>query len=199
MVYHAKRSPNGEPADVLPLVDMVALTPFSPPNDGYNTPDTHMRHDVTRRQWWKRFGLFGLITMLAGSAAILVILLFLGFVWREALVAIEGQEPSWLWYCIITNGWITKIVTVSTTVLRTLIATQAGLFTSMLSALFLEQVGVPIIDVPFFSLARAFQSSPHNLFLSQTVPHLRNYKTRGACALAVIEVITTLRNSCRLS
>lgn len=122
-----------------------------------------IRYPVPRS--WRRLNLFNLAILTMGSAAIVAIFVFLVLLWEQSLAAVRGSGglSSLFLQCILAKGWAPTTVTISTAALRVIIAAQAGAFTSMAAALILERVGITVPDAPFYSVARALQSPPHNL------------------------------------
>ncbi len=126
-----------------------------------------------------------------GAVFLVAILIALAAFWKQCVDATKAEEPNSIWLQIVAAGWASRIVTISTALLRTDLAVQAGFFTSMTAALVLERVGTSLLDAPFCSTMRALQGSPHTL-LRRTMMRLRNPTSVILFILILVEVAATL-------
>ena len=149
---------------------------------------------------WRRLELLHHAILILGSVAIFAIFAFLAVLWEQSLAAVRGSGGSSSLFLqrILASGWAPRVVTISTAILRAVIAAQAGIFTSMAAALVIERVGVAVPDAPFYSVVRALQSPPHSL-LSYMVGGSKGAwrKSRPAFqvvtyALIMIEIAATI-------
>jgi hypothetical protein len=104
-----------------------------------------------------------LLTLFLGSVILLISLLFLASIWKESMIATAGGQPKMPWVRIINANWTTRLVTIFTAVIRTVVAYQASLATAMLAGIILETIGIPIFHAPLYSTIRALNVSPINL------------------------------------
>ena len=108
-----------------------------------------VEHDFRRRM-----GTYGLLTLVLGTCAILAATGFLGFLWTS------GPSNS-TWHKIVTSNWVARSTVISALVIRTAVAAQTVLCTSMIAAILLQRKGVGLPRVVTVSMARAFGLPPH--------------------------------------
>ncbi|KAK8015488.1 hypothetical protein PG991_008376 [Apiospora marii] len=120
------------------------------------------------RPFWHRVGARGLLVASIGSLLLIGSALFLCYIWREASEArnSEGGGPSLAWQYIVFRGWITRAVTITATVMRSVVAAQATMITAMVAAIIIESIGVRPFHLPFMSMARTATQSPVTLATS---------------------------------
>ena len=87
---------------------------------------------VARQSWHQRVGWFIMLSIPVGSIVILVGLSFLGFLWFAPVT-------NTLWLQIITDGWLTRTITIVSTLLRNAVAIHVGGCTSMLASVAIER------------------------------------------------------------
>jgi hypothetical protein len=120
-----------------------------------------IRHE---RHFWKKLGIYNIWMVIVGSCAILAAIAFLAFVWAGADQAIHGLDPPPLWYSIINRGWTTRVVTISSALIRLATAAQLGVFAAIMAALILETMGVSVAEFPLLSMIRCVNNGPQSLF-----------------------------------
>lgn len=130
-----------------------------PPDD--SLPLVSQRH--YRRYFWDKIGRRGLFIFGAGSLLLLATFTILLCLWLGAQRALEGDDPGTVWQSIVFSGWITRVVTISAAMIRTVITTQAAIMTAMIAALFLESAGTTLHNLPILSITRAVNISPTSL------------------------------------
>ncbi|KAI1405888.1 hypothetical protein F4819DRAFT_319033 [Hypoxylon fuscum] len=146
-----------------------------------------------RRHWYDRIGSLNLVILIMGSMVLLASISILAIIWGQAIDAATGHEPSWIWTMIFESDWTTKVVTISTAVIRTIITIQASLITAMVASLMLEIDGVPLIVAPIYSTVRALQAPPHNL-LSRSSIRIRGLLPIFLHVVILIKVILNLHS-----
>ncbi|KAH8781921.1 hypothetical protein BGZ57DRAFT_285238 [Hyaloscypha finlandica] len=123
--------------------------------------DDHYRK--RERRFWEAIGLYGLGTLVLGSIAVIASAVFLSFFWATSRRVIQGQIAPQLWHMIVSRGWTTRAVTLSTVVIRSAVAFQAGLISAMMAALLLEKNRTRISKLPVLSILRAANTGPSSL------------------------------------
>lgn len=116
-----------------------------------------------RRYFWDKIGRQGLFIFGIGSFLLLAAFTILLYLWLGAQRALEGDDPGSVWQSIVFSGWITRVVTISAAIIRTVITTQAAIMTAMIAALFLESAGTTLQNLPILSITRAVNISPTSL------------------------------------
>ncbi|OAL02176.1 hypothetical protein IQ06DRAFT_292895 [Phaeosphaeriaceae sp. SRC1lsM3a] len=116
------------------------------------------------RRFWEKLGLYNMAVLLLGTVAVGIALAFLFFIWGAATHS-QRSFPE-LWSSIVEKKWATRVVTLSSVLIRIATAAQLGVFAAILAALILEQVGVATEDLPLVSMIRCLNSGPHSLALS---------------------------------
>ncbi|KAH7412271.1 hypothetical protein DE146DRAFT_274512 [Phaeosphaeria sp. MPI-PUGE-AT-0046c] len=117
------------------------------------------------RRFWEKLGLYNMAVLLLGTVAVAIALAFLFFIWGAATHGRQRSFPA-LWFSIVEKKWATRVVTLSSVLIRIATAAQLGVFAAILAALILEQVGVATEDLPLVSMIRCLNSGPHSLALS---------------------------------
>jgi hypothetical protein len=115
---------------------------------------------------WEKLGVYNIIILFTGTIAIFLALSILAILWVDSSNAIRGGSFSPLWYHVVDNRWMTRVVTLSSVAIRVASAAQLGVFAAILAALILERVGVYSQDLPLISMIRCLNSGPHSLALS---------------------------------
>lgn len=151
----------------------------------------HATPTPRRRALWDRLGRGRLSIIFAGSAVLLVGLVILGLLWNESMRAATGADPRRPWVDILSSNWATAVVTICAAFMRTAMSVQASLLTAMLGGIILEVIGVPIFQVPFYSILRAVNAAPHDL-LSTSMFRSRGVFPFSVYALIVLEVLLIL-------
>ncbi|UKZ76144.1 hypothetical protein TrVFT333_003840 [Trichoderma virens FT-333] len=138
---------------------------------------------------WRRLDTTSILTVFLGPSLLLFAVALLGLFWHESMKAIDGAEPAISWVRIVNASWATRLVTVCSTCIRTVLAFQAGLATAMVAGIVLETTGAPLLLGPFYSMLRAVKMAPSNLWTATNFqPHL----TRLVYVLALTEVLVTV-------
>ncbi|PHH89416.1 hypothetical protein CDD83_6111 [Cordyceps sp. RAO-2017] len=135
---------------------------------------------ITLRQ---RLGSLSLTILFLGSVILPLVMLLLGLVWRESMVAAAGNKARVPWIRIFSNNWSTTLVTVCSALIRTVVAFQASLATAMLAAIILESIGIPLLQAPFCSIVRALEVGPTSLLFTV------RFRLNGALSFIVYTLI----------
>jgi hypothetical protein len=121
---------------------------------------------------------------------LVLIMALLAAFWKVSLHAHMDNDTTVTWHRLLADGWATTIVTASTAFLRIIVASQAGLFTSMVAATILEKLGAPLLDVAFYSTTRVTRSLPYILLLQRSTQFC-TWKSSILHLLVVIELLAT--------
>lgn len=191
MVYHSNISISQSEEDFLaqppesePFHDAFVKEGDDTPglHDNPSTTPTKRRHD---RRFWRRIGKRGLVMISLGSLLLLASIAFLQFLWFQARKAKDGKEPHKLWQTIVFRDWLTRTVTVTAVLMRSVITAQAAIVTPMVAAMIVES-SVHIAQLPILSVARAVNLSPTSL----AMPSYTNARATSGylCSLLVIAI-----------
>lgn len=147
------------------------------------------------RRFWHIIGVKGLLVISLGSLLPLGSTLFLCFLWLEAAEASkqEGAKPSRLWQNIVLAGWITRAVTITAAIIRSVITAQAAVVATMIASIIIESTGIHLSHLPILSIARAVALSPLDL----AIPAFTNLRLSPGTVYLPIVIITT--TSCFLT
>jgi len=107
-------------------------------------------------------GSFGVAILVGGSVLALAILGFLFFLWLAGGSGGGANAPSF-WRWVVLNHTVIQAITLSSAVLRIILAGQALIGTSLIAAILLERNGVPLVHVAEISLLRGVSSGPWRL------------------------------------
>lgn len=105
-------------------------------------------------------GRLSTVILILGAAVSLATLEFLSFLWFGAGKAPGGKEATMAWRTIMLNGWLIQVVTLSSVLLRVVQAFQAGVATSLVAALVLQDCRVPLSKVAHFTVMRGANGGP---------------------------------------
>src|SRR5262249_53369650 len=113
-----------------------------------------------------------------------------------------GTIENHTWHRIVINGWTTRAITLTSLVLRTAVALQGAICLSMLAAITLERIAVPLDSVASISFIRAgVKTDILSVLLGFLLPMLRQdpFIRRGAkrrfrwfILMFVLAVLTTV-------
>ncbi|KAJ5952114.1 uncharacterized protein N7479_010527 [Penicillium vulpinum] len=177
--------PFHEPDDTRDYVPLVVLNTNAEEN---NDEVQNVQPKYTQRSLLKRVGITGFLTIFLGSAVLLLPIVLLALFWRESMIAIAGDKPETYWIRIVNASWTTRLVTVCTTAIRTVVALQAGLATAMVAGIAMETTGIPLLQGPIYSIIRAVKVAPSSLLMATDFrPHLSFF----IGALVTIEILVT--------
>jgi hypothetical protein len=103
---------------------------------------------------WEKFGWLSSIFLVGGLVVLLAAIGFLAFLWF-------GNWSNHTWNNIATQNWFTRAVSLSTLAVRNAVSLQAGVATSMLASVALEQMEVHILSAASISGMRNATSGPY--------------------------------------
>lgn len=107
-------------------------------------------------RWWRRLGWFLMIWLLLSVLAIVVALGFLWFLWSS-----NGSNE--IWRQIMVAGWLTRIITILSMIIRLSASFQGTAAASMLAAVALERGQLSISKSAAASLIRSINGGPLDL------------------------------------
>lgn len=111
----------------------------------------------------KSLGLSGSLSILGGSAGLLVVWGFLAFLWLGHGSAPEAADATRAWRQIALHDWTTRSITLSSGALRLAVSLQTTVCTSMVAALFLENWHARVSQVAWLSVMRSINDGPLSL------------------------------------
>ncbi|KAJ5817176.1 hypothetical protein N7447_009409 [Penicillium robsamsonii] len=170
----------------------VAYTPLSAPDNAHS--QTQDESTVAEKQFsiWARLGTVHILILGLGSIMLILPVVPLAWLWAESTAAAAGQEPSRAWIVVIRANWSTRIVTICTAILRTVVTAQASVTTAMFAGIILERVGTPLVDGPFYSTTRALSGSPSNFLWTSSLPLRGTGLSAVIVTLILLEVSVTM-------
>ncbi|KAI0521385.1 hypothetical protein F5B22DRAFT_571499 [Xylaria bambusicola] len=148
-------------------------------------------------------GRTGSVTIFGGSALILISIGFLSLLWFGYGDEPEGAKAPWLWRRIAVNDWMTRAITISALVLRSVVSIQVALCTSMTAALVLEKRSARKSDVAYLSIARSTSDGPRKvaqlLVTSRSWSVLAYVELWLICLLALVSLALQFSSTLLLS
>ena len=116
------------------------------------------RTSPTRQQniYIRRLRKTTILTLVTTSPLVLAVAAFLSFLWYS-------DTSNTTWHTIMLRGWATRLVTVSSLLVRTAVDFQGGVAAAMLGALILESGSPALRHAPLISTARAGKPKPRTL------------------------------------
>lgn len=129
----------------------------------------------------RKIGTFGICVLISGYITSLGFYAFLCFLWKS-----NENNPTWKW--IIITDRIQTTITISSGVIRTSIAAQSAICTSMLAALMMEMVPFGATSSAFLSIKRFSGGYPWTLLLA------RGSKSAQRWLLLLLIMITCLNS-----
>ncbi|KAI1169668.1 hypothetical protein F4777DRAFT_572250 [Nemania sp. FL0916] len=143
--------------------------PLGPELSEQSTENTEISRDTVATDRKKRLsmgesiGSLGLLAIIGGTVACLASVGFLIFLWTGAGSSREAVDASHAWRAIVLNGWVAQATTLTSLLIRTVVAAQATVCTAMLASLFLERRQVLKSSSAQFSVLRAVNDGPLKL------------------------------------
>jgi len=138
----------------------------------------------------RRLGRTSLRTLFLGSLVLPLIFIFLALLWVDAIKLAVDQDAQKSWVSRLNTDWTTRLVTISTAVIRTAVDFQATLATAMIAGIMLERIGIPLHKAPFYSIIRAVDVAPSNLLLAGKIRFKR--VTRASFLIYTIITVEVL-------
>jgi hypothetical protein len=179
----AHYTPPHEADDYFPLVNT------NEENNNKGARDEQPR--PKRKSLWERADPISFLVMFLGSVLLFLVLLLLAYFWKLSMMENTTEQPNATWVHIINANLGTRLVTICTTIIRTVVTFQASLATAMVAGILMETTGIPLLQGPFYSIVRALQVAPSNLLTSANFwPH--NLLSFFVYILVIFEVIFTI-------
>lgn len=171
----------------------VAYTLLMKPENAHSqAPNNESAVSKEQRSLGARLGTFGILTLSLGSLLLVLCVVPLAWLWAESMGAARGREPSSSWIAVVRADWATRIVTICTAILRTVVTVQASMATAMFASVILERIGAPLVDGPFYSITRALYVSPSNLLWKASLPLRGTGLSTVVVGLILIEVSVSM-------
>ena len=129
-----------------------------------------------------------------GMILVIVIIGALYLLWYCAWAAGVDRLPSGLtpvWKYVLDSGWLLRLVTLSSLVVRIVVAAQSAILTEMLSCLVLEGGGCSLPDLAKLSITRCQTSGPFQMALTMR-RQLRNTANTLYAVLFTLLLATTI-------
>ncbi|RAK79512.1 uncharacterized protein BO72DRAFT_446326 [Aspergillus fijiensis CBS 313.89] len=159
-----------------------------PPSTKTDVESQSKQLEAKRRSLCQKVDTTGVLTLFLGPPVLLLAVTFLVLFWWESMKAINGGDPEVYWFRIVDADWATRLITICTTAIRTVVSFQAGLATAMVAGVVLETEGIPLLQGPLYSILRAVKAAPSSLFTATDFrPHLPPF----ILTLVVAEVLVT--------
>ena len=173
---------HGINSDTSVKVEPIATTLGSTSNITFTARSmTQQDPQIVRRTFQEQLGTWNMFIVTIGSIYSLLILGFLWFLWFA-----NESIPFWRW--MVLKGYIQGTVTLCSAVLRTVVAIQSSLSTSMLAALIVETLGFRLRKSAFLSIQRSSGGLPFQLL---ELRYFRNH-ARGILCLTSSLCLTTV-------
>jgi hypothetical protein len=158
------------------------------PLDALNSEAEDEQRYRKPRSTWQRVDTASVLTVFIGFLLLLLAVTLLALFWHDSIKAIDGAELATYWARVVNAGWETRLVTVCTTSIRTVVSFQAGVITALIAGIVLETAGIPLLHGPFYSMLRAVKVAPSNLW---TATNFQPHVPRFVYVLVLTEVLVT--------
>lgn len=148
--------------------------PLEAVNTEYNNYEAEEQQPRRKRSnIWHRIDTASVLTIFLGIPLLLPAVTLLAVFWHESMKSTGWAGPDIYWVLVVVAGWATRLVTVCTASIRTVVAFQAGPATAMVAGFVLETTGAPLLQSPFYSMLREVKVAPSNLWTATNFrPHL---------------------------
>jgi hypothetical protein len=139
----------------------------------------------------EKLGLYNIFVLTLGTLAVSLAVAFLGFVWTVAINNTQSGYLPPLWHLIVRAKWVSRVVTLSSILIRVATAAQLCVFAAIVAALILERVGASTEDLPLLSMIRCANTGPNALIWN--VVHTMGTGTQlGYSILIVVTILNAL-------
>ncbi|PSN66457.1 hypothetical protein BS50DRAFT_622120 [Corynespora cassiicola Philippines] len=105
----------------------------------------------------RRLGYLPCLLLISSALGSLVFVACISFLWF-------ANDDNILWNYIAIAGWTARTIAIAAVVLRTSITVQAGIASSMLASILLEDAGIYMPKLAVLSIMRAAAPAPYTLF-----------------------------------
>ncbi|KAI5839040.1 hypothetical protein DFP73DRAFT_245092 [Morchella snyderi] len=169
--------------------------PSPPPKDDVGKAKLEMPvfREPRVATWLKRtvnkMGYWQLSILILGSVAILFAVAVLIYLW--ASVRRESAEGSTVWEMIVFSGWILRVITLTSIIIRTSMMMQATVFCMVLASITLQRGGVLMQNAAAVSIYRFTNSGPHNMIIPLFFAQ-RGWKSDIAMVMTALLSLTTV-------
>ena len=133
----------------------------------------------------ERIGPLRLLILALGTICICTAIGILTFLWANAMTAPNDLESGTTWRYIVFQGWATRVVTLCAAVIRMAMLSQAGLTSSMIASILLEDFEVQLWDVPLLSFVRSINVGPLHV-IPNRLPNLFRLSSPVICDFALL-------------
>ncbi|KAH0605279.1 uncharacterized protein H6S33_005261 [Morchella sextelata] len=169
--------------------------PLPPPKD--NVGKTKLAMPVVREPrvatWLRRtvnkLGYWQLSVLVLGNIAILFAVAILCYLWSS--VSRKSAEGTSVWEMIVFSGWILRVITLTSIIIRTAMTMQATVFCMVLASITLQRGGVLMQNAAAVSIYRFTNSGPHNMILPLFFAQ-RGWKSDVAMTMTALLSLTTV-------
>jgi hypothetical protein len=134
---------------------------------------------------WEKFGWLSRIFIIGGLIVLLAAIGFLTFLWF-------GNWTNHTWNIIASRNWVTRSVSLTALAVRTAVSLQAGVTTSMLASVALEQMEVHIFSAASISSMRNTTSGPHFFTWSMLTAAWKRRHFREWMLIPTLAVVLTI-------
>ncbi|KAL4912117.1 hypothetical protein BDW62DRAFT_195409 [Aspergillus aurantiobrunneus] len=172
--------------------EYIPLAPQNPSTESQHDEPAYEKPGSKPRNVRQRMGPIAALALIPGSALLLFPVAVLTLIWKESMRASTGAEPHTLWLDITNAGWISRLVTISTAVMRFIVAIQTSQVTAMLASIVLESVGTPLLYAPFYSTVRAAKNAPIDFLLATWLRGQRSFLSFFVWILIITQILTTV-------
>lgn len=143
--------------------------------------------------WLKRtvnkLGYWQMSVLILGNIAILFAVAVLCYLWIS--VSRKSAEGKSVWEMIVFSGWILRVITLTSIIIRTAMTMQATVFCMVLASITLQRGGVLIQNAAAVSIYRFTNSGPHNMILPLFFAQ-RGWKSDIAMVMTALLSLTTV-------
>lgn len=121
--------------------------------------------------------------LLLSAIGTLAFIGYISFLWF-------ANDSNETWKTIAIAGWTSSTIAIAAVVLRTSVAAQSGIASSMLASILLEEPGVYLPKLAVLSVMRAASPAPHALFWhTWSVTYVKNWLFTSVAAVLSITSI----------
>ncbi|CAG7558110.1 unnamed protein product [Fusarium equiseti] len=155
-------------------------------------------------RWWSRIGCFGLWVLGLGTIVILAACWLLVYIWIGSMLARDRRLHGEMWDMIVVGDYVTRVVTLCSAAIRVSIAFQTGLLAAAMAAFILETTGSRLSNLAGFSIARAANATPWEIYWMASQQKLKRKGTKFLqCSIPLlaflVNLITTFASTILLS
>jgi hypothetical protein len=165
--------------------DVVSEAALVPPNSTGQDVTSEINPVAKHFKLWERFGILGLSLMIVGLLGIFASVILLVVFWCLTF-------RNTVWRTVVLNGWATRVVTLSSVMLRTSMGVHFGVATSMLAGLALERDQVLLCHLASVSGMRNVNTGPYWLLWVVSKPLVYSFHRTRRLLLPVLVLLLTI-------